>query len=816
MGWSVRSRHRRSVLTIAAAAATALLATVLLPPATVTAAPDPGEPGEPGPVAVVIDERLTPRHKALPGLERDTVRPVASLADADGVQTDFVENELVVATWDRTRLDWLIRRWSGRVVMTIASRGADVAPQYLVRVDTRHADPDRLSDSLAKLNGEKSRVEKLTVSSDPGVRLLAAAALEASEADSKFTVGVNWLTESTSIDQGSTYEADHGPAGFNNDQTAAYSPNAFNWSYLNSGSEQDIGVTSAWQLLDSLGKLHPQTIKVGIVDKGFNPTVNADLPPASMSTVVPFTDPDDPGPSYYPWHGTDVASSAAAVPDNFRGAAGPGGPVSSLALVYAGPDYFTGMFGIDRAVLLGSRIVNMSFSARVHWSLSWSVLPFDLYTWSIRSAFGVLLFGAAGNHNESVDKETCVWFVCWERHWHTPCENAGVLCVGGLARNGLGRYGDSNWGGEDVDMFAPGSVLVGPNPDQSLPSHAHEFTGTSAASPYAAGAAALLWSSNPGLSAGAVEAAMRHNLRSSPDSKVNNRVIHVFGALTELLPASIHIQTPSNGATLSAVTPTVFKATTFDDGHGTPVVRWRVDGVHVATGHTVSFLPSPGPHTVNATATFADGATASDSISVNVFNYPPQVHISSPSNGNAYGQTQPIPFHGTSLDDAGPLADSQVSWHLDGSPTAFATGHNPVAALNTTVGTHTVSFLGCDSFGVCASDTVTITIQPDGTNAPPQVQITNPANGSHLWVNGNDATGWYHEITLGSQVFDPEGGPVTLVWFDNGVQIATGASPTVRLRGACGIVGHHLTLQATDNAGTTTQDAVEVTVDLVC
>ena len=23
--------------------------------------------------------------------------------------------------------------------------------------------------------------------------------------------------------------------------------------------------------------------------------------------------------------------------------------------------------------------------------------------------------------------------VCWERTWYTPCENAGVICVGGLA-----------------------------------------------------------------------------------------------------------------------------------------------------------------------------------------------------------------------------------------------------------------------------------------------------------------------------------------------------------------------------------------------
>ena len=77
--------------------------------------------------------------------------------------------------------------------------------------------------------------------------------------------------------------------------------------------------------------------------------------------------------------------------------------------------------------------------------------------------------------------------------------------------------------------------------------------------------------------------------------------------------------------------------------------------------------------------------------------------------------------------------------------------------------TLTVTFRGCDSFGLCQTDTVTVTIRPAGPNLPPTVAITNPPNGAVLWVNGSDPTGIYHQLTLGSTSSDPEGGPLTLV-----------------------------------------------------
>lgn len=775
-----------------------------------------------GPVVVQVDPtRVTPMHGSLPGFESGTSRPVAGLIDSEGVQADFVEDELVVTTEDPARLEALLSRWGGQVIHILRSHQPEIPPQYLVRVETRYADPAGLSDNLGKLNDGKSKAESLTVSSEAGLRLLAAAAQEAASGDKALTVGVNWLTDPDGLADGSTNEAGTGPPGFNNVPTTPYSNDAYDWSYLNSGSAQDIGVTSAWSLLEPLGKLDNE-VSIALLDKGFAAPVNGDLPPVTLLTSVPplmLIPPDNPAPNGDPWHGTAVASAAAAVPDNFRGGAGPAGPVARLNLIYSGPDYFTGMLGIERALLFGTRIISMSFTGRVPWPLAWTVLLFDGYTALARNVSGALLFAGAGNDGESVDKETC-FIGCWEKHWHTPCENAGVRCVGGLDRNSRNRHEFSNWGSEDVDIFAPFHVVIGPDPAHPEPYQARLFSGTSAATPFAAGVAALVWASNPSLSTGEVEDILLRNRRDSSDPEVKKRVIHAYGAVRDALTAMVHIQTPNDGDILPAHTPTVFTATTYDDGHGTPSVTWRVDGNVAAVGHTVSFLPSPGPHTVTATASFADATTATDSIQVTVHNYPPTVHISSPANNGtgipSFGQTEPIQFHASSLDDAGPLAENQVRWHLDGSPVPFATGHNPTVALDTTLGDHSIAFVGCDNFGVCAIDSVTINVQPDGVNLPPQVSITNPIAGSLHWVNGIDVNGPYLDITLASEVFDPEGGPLTLTWFDNGVQLATGAGPTVRIYGDCGDGWHHLVLRVTDDAGNTRDDAVDFGVGVLC
>jgi serine protease len=760
-----------------------------------------------------------PGHDPLPGFETGTVRAVASVADGEGGQFDFVENELVVMTADPTALKDLLVRRGGKVRQVLTEAIPAPMVGYLLQVDPTRADPSTLTADLATLNAAQPTGAALSFSSPTGLALMAMSAAEAVANGNTMTVGLNWLTTRTGFDDGTVDEASVGPSG----PVAGnpYNFNAYTWSYLRSGSAQDIGVTSAWTLMDALDLLQKNKLRIGIVDSGFKPSVNNDLPPALLGSVHIFDGPEDPNPSPGgPWHGTQVASAAAAIPDNNRGAAGPAGPIADLSLVNSPVELFGLMSGLNHTVATGSRIVNISAGNRIPWWASFIVLPFDADTKLIRSVDDVLIFASAGNDGENVDATSCVLFVCFEKAWATPCENSGVICVGALATDSLNKASYSNYGNEDVDVYGPGDVLVGPTPAQPAQDANHQVSGTSVASPFVAGVAALIWATRLDLSADSVERVMTRTFHTSPDSKIKKRVINAYDAVRDVLPATVAILSPDEGDTLSVVSYTEVHASVYDDGHGPNTVVWAIDGVNFGTGLTSFVLATPGPHTITATVEFPDGVIATDSVTVNAVNHPPTVSITAPRRPDGtppvFGQHQPIPFHAVSSDDAGALPDAQVTWHLDGSPTPFALGHNPTVSLGAGLGQHTITVQGCDTFGVCASESVPVLLIEDSANLPPTAQITSPANGDDIPTNGSDDNGFFAEITVASAVSDPEGGPVSLAWLVDGVQVATGPSPTVRLSSECEVVGHTITLIATDDAGNSTQDSIDVDVVILC
>ena len=765
-----------------------------------------------GPVDIYVDaRRARPRAESLPGLSAGVNRPLASLVDSEGTPADFVADELLISTSDGPTLTAFLDQWGGVVLQKIEPK--DGTGQYLVRIDTTRAKPERVADDLASLNGDRTKAESFAVSSQGGLALLAAAT--SAVAHNKFTVGVNWVSAPHGFGDGNAREAANGPLGFN---SGPYNRNSYNWNYLRAGSTQDIGVTAAWTALDSIGKLNNK-VPIAVLDRGFATSV--DLPASTVLTSsVPFVDPGTQFGGQPRWHGSMVASALASVPDNFVGSAAPAGPVAKPTLIWTSGDMFLTMNAIDLALRQGNRIINMSFGVPVPWPLAFTVLPFDLYTAFIRAFNNVLLFAAAGNSGTDVDATTG-WLITWEKTWITPCENSGVICVGGLGEDSLARHPESNFGSEDVNIFAPYVVLIGPDPSAPDASTARSQRGTSLSSPYAAGVAALIWAANPAQHADTVEDILMRTTRMSPDNKVKRRVINAFGAVQDALPATVAIQTPTQGEVLSAFHPAQFRANVFSDGHGTPTVTWRRNGVFMGNGTMIQATLPEGAHTITAAAAFPDGAAAADTIQVTSVDHIPTVHINGPTSPNAntppvFEQSELIPFHASSLDDLGPLQDSQLRWFLDEASTNFATGHNPVVNTGGAVGPHAVTVIGCDATNHCGSHTIGISIQPNGTNKPPIARITNPANGALLWANGNDPAGFYHELTLTGTVSDPEGAPITVAWFDNGVQIGSTLSQTVKLRAACGNYNHHLVLRATDNAGVSRLDEVDVTVALLC
>ncbi|GAB3192464.1 S8 family peptidase [Nesterenkonia suensis] len=148
--------------------------------------------------------------------------------------------------------------------------------------------------------------------------------------------------------------------------------------------------------------------------------------------------------------------------------------------------------GVDWAVENGADIINMSFGLpnQQEWPESWDEA-------FLRAAENdVLVVAAAGN------RVSGSWSV------GAPATIPGVLTVAGVNEERQISE-DASAQGIAVDLVAPSEPLVGAVPD----GHNTQWMGTSGAAPIVAGAAALVWSAHPDLSA----AEVKHRLLSTAD-----------------------------------------------------------------------------------------------------------------------------------------------------------------------------------------------------------------------------------------------------------------------------------------------------------
>ncbi len=765
-------------------------------------------------LSVMVDTGITPPTETLPPFEEGAPpRTLAVMVDERGNQAEFVEDELILVTDDMNALNAFIARWEGVLLDTVNPEDSDLdMPQmHLVRINTALGDPAQLEADILALDPDARGANR--VSSESGLRLISASAKEAVGGT---TVGINWVARGSSLETRSTTEAAAGPNGYNS-AGGGYSPNAFNWNHLDTGSVQDIGVTEAWYLLARTHKLSNK-VKVAILDMGFNVNGNNDVPPGGVGiSNVPFTEPigttnlsSCTGGAACEWHGTNVLGAAMGVPDNNFGAAVQAGPVAEPIMVFTLYDFFTGIGAIVQARVAGARVVNMSYGVGVPTIVAWTVFPFEIAT--AAAAHSMVLCAAAGNDNKNVDAEDC-FIVCWEETWHTPCENDGVLCVGGIARNSTSRAGNSNYGGEHVDIFAPYSVIVGPDPE-STGTDAQEKSGTSLSSPYVAGVAALVMAANPSLSASDVRDILISTAHTSPDNRVR-RYVNAGAAVREALGAVIAIESPQNGESVHGGLAVFFESFVLEGGRGTPTVTWSSSrNGNLGTGRSLTYTGSLsyGTHTIRARATFPDGSNVQDTVSITVVNDPPTVTIISPVNNTSFFQGQPVLLAATSWDTNEPgnrLADSQISWYRDGT----LIGHNhsrTIPAGTLTVGAHVIRLTGSDGTN-SDTETVNITINTNPPDSPPdQVNILSPAPGAVLEFHYD--SGWYVDIVLQGNAHDPEDGNLTgasLTWSQstNGqpaVTRGTGTNLTVRTNISEGETIFDITLTARDSAGNTT------------
>lgn len=732
-------------------------------------------------LSLTIDPAIQPVVATLPGFEDGEPRPVAAVTGDDGSQAEFVANEVWLQSDDESEVQAFVARWQGKVLRTIEPSDyglSDLSSQYLIRVTATTADTVRLSEDLRTLDPNSTGSYK--VSSQAGLNLIA---LSSHEAASGLRVGMNWVGAGDQFRDRSSLEAPSGDplAG------VAYTQDAFGWPSHSAGSSsvQDIGVMEAWRALDLAGKLGNR-VKLAVLDMGFQPDTDWRAGWLAISNV-PLKNPTGTANligcgSGNPclWHGSGVISAAMALADNRYGGAGPAGPVADPIVVFTLYDFFTSITALGEARLAGARIANMSYSAPVPWYLGWSVLPFEAATKAFQLS-GMLLFAAAGNDGKNVDAEGCTFGQCWERTWHTPCENAGVICVGGLGGNSKNRAGGSNYGGEQVDIFAPFTLWLGPDP--SAPeNHARALNGTSFSSPFAAGVAALIWAAKPSLSAGGVEDILMETAHPSPDANVK-RYVNALAAVREALgnvPPSITLGS-GNDVPLNLEVTLSAEVSDFEDAFPCCTVSWtsNVDGA-LGNGSSVKHtFTTLGSRTITVTATDSAGATSTASLTLNVTNNAPDATLSQPLEGDEVFRTASVTLRGRASDRNEPqeqLACDRLTWTSSVTSDPFPVTGCEVEVAFASNGLRTLTLTATDPQGASDTATVNISVVDPPPNLPPFVQVSSPEDHAQVPTN--------QPLTLSGTAIDPEGASsLAYQWtvkLGNQDPIVVGSTPSVQ------------------------------------
>jgi hypothetical protein len=259
-------------------------------------------------------------------------------------------------------------------------------------------------------------------------------------------------------------------------------------------------ITDAWQLIETLRIARSTSTPsfVAIVDSGFwydAPTTPgspgeqtiADLGVGAPRWNVVNDNGNVPtGPGRKSWHGTKVASAAAAAIGNMMGAAGAGGSVARAC-------YFHDDRSCDSAKLAMIRATQWGIPFVVYAGSFTSVeLFFGTSAWNRTFDWaadnGTIMFASAGNDNIRLPDDSVL---------RPATRTPRVLTVGALNADGS-KWKDSNHG-SSVRIWAPGvQIPVVPTGDSTGPG-GWVVDGTSVAAPIVAGVAAMMRYANRSL-----------------------------------------------------------------------------------------------------------------------------------------------------------------------------------------------------------------------------------------------------------------------------------------------------------------------------
>jgi subtilisin family serine protease len=566
-------------------------------------------------------------------------------------------------------------------------------------------------------------------------------------------------------------------------------------SYSSQWHLPKIQAPTAWDASAASG------ITIAIVDSG----VEASHPDL-VSSLVPgwnvVSNNSDTSPAT--GHGTRVAGTAAATGNNSLGVASVawGANIMPIRITNDGWAYWSDMAeGILWAADHGADVVNISYDI----ADSSAVTNAAQY---LRNKGGVTLT-SAGNSN--ADKGYS--------------DNPYIITVAATTSSDA-KASWSNFG-NNIDVTAPGAGIYTTTTGGGYTS----ASGTSHASPVAAGVVALIMGANPGLSPNEVEAI----LEDSADDLGSNGWDPVFGygrvnagVAVMMATGTSAADTQAPGVTITTpaynniVSGNVIVEVAASDDTGVTRVVLYANGQSVGSDSTAPYQFSwdsvqvaDGNATLTAYAYDAANNTGiSSGVTVTVDNQPdnvdttaPTVAIISPAaSSNVISGTVKIGVNAS--DDTGVTdvvlyvngqiagTDSTAPYEFDWDSTRVADGNVSFVAY---------AYDAASNRGASSTVTATVDNQPDVLDtAAPSVAISNPANGSV--VSGT--------ISIDASAGDDVGVTELLVYIDNRLKCSSADTGSLscswntrKLSGT-----HTITAIARDAAGNNRQTSVSVSI----
>ncbi len=456
-----------------------------------------------------------------------------------------------------------------------------------------------------------------------------------------------------------------------------------------------IGSATAWDSVSADGVI------VAILDTGVNPT-HVDLVSVLLTGWnVPSQNTDTQD---HHGHGTAVAGAAAAAVNNGIGVAGVAKdakilPVKITEATDGVASWSNIASGITWSANNGAKVVSNSYASY----RGATVISAANYL----KSKGGLMFSAAGN-----DGSECV----------VP-ENSAIMVISATTSSDV-KASWSNYG-DCIDVAAPGSSIY----TTSNSGGYRSASGTSLATPVAAGLAALIYGVNQNFSSNDVENIMKisaHDLAGTDfDPKFGYGRIDAAAAaalaqtyqptVTDTQAPTTLVTSPSSGATVNGIVTVTANAS---DNIGVTRVDLYVNGAFYSSDTQSPYAFSWDTTPLgNANATLAAHAYdaagnkgVSSGVSVKVQNFtdvtPPIVSISNPAAGAKV--TGVIAVTASATDDTGVQG---IDLYIDGKKVSSATGANLSYNWNTKkvkAGSHTLKVLATDTSGNTAETAIVV------------------------------------------------------------------------------------------------------------